>query len=136
MNWYHFKIEIYFKNLKLIFFQGAFKVWEWAFYHVRYLSHLALQVGFSNWVHKTRINSIQRWRHFGTKTRCPAFFLEKWLHPSLYSIWYSWSGSTIILDYINLSVSWDRLLRNHISLCKHIFYYTFIQLLVLVHWTS
>ncbi len=36
--------------------------------HIRYLSHLALQVGFSNWVHKTQIHSIQRWHHFCTKT--------------------------------------------------------------------
>ncbi len=50
-------------------------------YHVRYLSHLALQVGSSNWVHKTRIHSIQRWHHFGSKTSQSTFLLEKQLHP-------------------------------------------------------
>jgi len=29
---------------------------------------MALLVGSSNWVHKTWIHSIQRWRHFGAKT--------------------------------------------------------------------
>ncbi len=59
-------------------------------YHVRYLSHLVLQVGSSNRVHKTRIHSIQRWRrHFGAKTNRSAFLLEKWLHPFLYWIRYS-----------------------------------------------
>ncbi len=51
---------------------------------------------------------------------------KKRLHPSLYWIPYSWSGSTIILYYINLSVSWNTLLRNQISLCQHVFYYRYI----------
>ncbi len=38
-------------------------------YHVRYLSHLALIVGSCNWVYKTQIHSIERWRHFGAKTK-------------------------------------------------------------------
>jgi len=96
-------------------------------YHVRYLSHLALQVGFSNWVHKTPIHSIQRWQHFGAKTSQFAFLLEKQLHPSLYWIQYSWSGLTIILYYINLPVRWNTLLRNQISPCQHVFYYTTIN---------
>ncbi len=89
-------------------------------YHVR-LSHLALQVGSSNWVHKTQIHSIQRWRHFGAKTSWSTVLLEGQLHPSLYWIPYSWSGSTIILYYINLSVRWNTLLRNQISLCQYSF---------------
>jgi hypothetical protein len=98
--------------------------WSWQKYHVRYLSHLALQVGSSNWVHKIRIHSIQRWHHFGTKTSRSAFLLEKRLHPLLYWIWYSWSASTHILYYINfLSVRWNTLLRNQISSCQHVFYY-------------
>ncbi len=97
------------------------------YYHVRYLGHLALQVGSSNWVYKTQIQSIQRWHHFGAKTNRSAFLLEKRLHRSLYWIQYSWSGSTIILYYINLSVSWNTLLRNQILLCQHIFYYTMLN---------
>jgi len=94
--------------------------------HVRYLSHLALQVGSSNWVHKTQIHSIQRWRWHQNYPIC--FPLGKQLHPFLYWIRYSWSRSTIILYYINLSVSWNTLLRNQISLCQHVFYYTFVLL--------
>ncbi len=89
------------------------------------MSHLALQVGPSNWVHKTRIHSIQRWHHFGAKTSRSTFLLEKQFHPFLYWIKYSWSGSTHILYYINLSVRWNTLLRNQISLCQHVFYYTY-----------
>ncbi len=92
-------------------------------YHVRYLSHLALQVGSSHWVHKTRIDSIQRWHHFGAIISWSGFLLEKQLHPFLYWIKYSWSGSTNILYYINLSVGWNKLLRNQISLCQRVFYY-------------
>ncbi len=50
-----------------------FMITHTSLYHVRYLSHLALQVGSSNWVHKTRIHFIQRWPHFGTKTSQSAF---------------------------------------------------------------
>ncbi len=91
-------------------------------YHVRYLSHLALQVGFSNWVHKTRIHSIQWWRHFGAKLADPLSPLERRLHPFFYWIKYSWSGLTNILYYINLSVRWNTLLRNQISSCQHHFW--------------
>ncbi len=100
---------------------GIASVDVWKGYHVRYLSHLALQVGSSKWVHKTQIHSIQRCRHFGAETRCSAFLLEMQLHPSLYWIRYSRSGSTIILYYKNLSVSWYTLLRNQISFCQHVF---------------
>ncbi len=95
-------------------------------YHVRYLSHLTLQVESSDWVHKTWIHPIQRWHHFGAKTIQSAFLLEKRLHPFLYWIRYSWSGSTHILYYIYLSVSWNTLLRNQISSCQYIFYYNWI----------
>ncbi len=98
----------------------------WYCYHLRYLNHLALQVGSSNWVHKTRIHAIWRWHHFGAKTRQSAFLLENQLHSSIYLIWYSWSGSTTTLYYINLSVSWNTLLRNLISLCQCVFYYIVI----------
>ncbi len=91
-------------------------------FHVRYLSHLALQVGFSNGVHKTRIHSIQRWHDFGVKTSWSAFLLEKRLYPLLYWIRYSWSRSTHILYYINLSVRWNTLLRKQISSCQQVFY--------------
>ncbi len=97
-------------------------------YHVRYFSHLTLQVGSSNWVNKTQIHSIQRWHHFGTITSWSAFLLEKRLHPLLYWIWYSWSRSTHILYYINLSVRWNSLHRNQISSCQHVFYYILINL--------
>ncbi len=76
------------------------------------------------WVHKTQIHPIQRWRHFGAQTFWSAFLLEKRLHPFLYWIRYSWSGLTHILYYINLSVSWNTLLRNQISSCQLVFYYT------------
>ncbi len=98
----------------------------WYCYHVRYLNHLALQVRSSNWVHKTRIHAIRRWHHFGAKTRQSAFLLEKQLHSSIYLIWYSWSGSTTTLYYINLSVSWNTLLRNQILLGQCVFYYIVI----------
>ncbi len=91
-------------------------------YHVRYLSHLALQVESSNWVHKTRIHSIQRWRHFGAKASQTTFHLEKLLHLFYYWIQYSWSGSNHILYYINLSIRWNTLLRNQIS--SYIFFLT------------
>jgi hypothetical protein len=93
-------------------------------YHVRYLSHLAVQVGSSNWGHKTRIHSIQRCRHFGAKSSRSAFLLEKQLHPFQYWIKYSWSGLAHILYYINLSIRWNTVLRKLISLCQHVFYYT------------
>ncbi len=57
----------------------------------------------------------------------PLFHLEKRLHPFLYWIRYSWSGSTIILKYINLSVSWNTLLRNQILVCQCVFYYIWIK---------
>ncbi len=53
--------------------------------------------------------------------------LESWLHPFYYWIKYSWSGSTHILYYINLSVV---RLGNQISLCQHIFYYRLIPIYV------
>ena len=87
------------------------------------MSHLALQVGYSNWVYKTQTHSIQRWHHFGTKTSWSPFLWEKRLHPFLYWIKYSWAQLTHILYFINLSVRWNTLLRNQISLCQHIFYY-------------
>ncbi len=87
-------------------------------YHVRYLSHLALQVESSNWEHLTRIHSIQSRCYFGAKTSRSTFLLEKWLHPLFYWIRYSWSRSTHILYYINLSVRWNTLLRNQISPCQ------------------
>ncbi len=43
--------------------------------------HFALQVGSSNWFHKTRIHSIQRWCHFGAKTCRSTFLVKKLLHP-------------------------------------------------------
>jgi hypothetical protein len=46
------------------------------------------------------------------------------LHPSLYWIRYSWSGSTIILYCTNLSVRWNTLFRDQISLCQHVIYYS------------
>jgi hypothetical protein len=73
---------------------------------------------------KTQIHSIQRWCHFGAQTSQSAFLLEKRLHPFLHWIKYSWSGSTHILYYINLSVRWNTALRNQISSCQHVFYYT------------
>ncbi len=99
-----------------------------AFYNVRYSSHLALQEGSSNWVHKTQIHSIQRWRHFGAKISQSVFLLEKRLHPFLYWIKYSWSGLTHILYYINLSIRWNRSPRNQISLFQHVFYYNLVTL--------
>ncbi len=45
------------------------------------------------------------------------------LHSLLYWIWYSWSGSTHIPYYINLSVRWNTLLRNQISSFQQVFYY-------------
>jgi hypothetical protein len=86
--------------------------------------HFAVQVGFSNWVHKTRIHYIQRWHCFGTKTTWSAFPLEKRLHPFKYWIKDSWSGSTHILYYIKMSVRWNALLRNQISSCQHVLYYS------------
>ncbi len=95
-----------------------------SYYLVRYLSHLGFQVGSSNWVHKTRIHSIQRWCNFGAKTSSSAFLLEKRLHHFLYWIRYPWSRSTHIPHYINLPVRWNILLRNQISSCQQVFYYT------------
>ncbi len=46
--------------------------------------------------------------------------------PSKYWIKYSWSGSTHILYYIKMSVRWNTLLRNQISSCRQVFYYTAI----------
>ncbi len=86
------------------------------------MSHLALQVWSSKWVHKTWIHSIQRWHHFDAKTSQSTFLLEKRLHSLLYWIWYSWSGLTIILYYI-LSIKWNTLLKNQISSCQQVFYY-------------
>ncbi len=108
----------------------------WLYHHVRYWSHLALQGGSCNWVHKTRIHSIQRWHHFVAKTRRSTILLEKWLHPSLNWIWYSWSGSTIILYYINLLVSWNTLLRNQISLCQHVFNYSIFWIKLYIFWIA
>jgi hypothetical protein len=91
-------------------------------HHVRYLSNLALQVGSSNWVHKTRIHSIQRWHHFGIKLANPLFPSERRLHPFNYWIKYSWSKLTHILYYINLSVRWNIIFRDQISSCQCVFY--------------
>ncbi len=107
-------------------------MWRFSLYHVRYLSHLALQVGSSNWVHKTQIHSFQRWCHFGTKTSQSAFLEEKQLHPLLYWIWYSWSESMHILYYINLSVRWNISLRNQILSYQYIFYYICPRFLLFV----
>ncbi len=74
------------------------------FYHVRYLSHLAFLVGSSNWVHKTRIHSIQRWHPLAPKLADP------------------------LLYYVNLSVRWNTLVRSQILLCQHIFYYILVPL--------
>ena len=84
---------------------------------------LGLQVGSSNWVHKTQIHSIQRWYHLVPKLANPLSLLERRVHPFYYWIKYSWSASTHILYYINLSVRWNTLLRNQISSCQHVFYY-------------
>ncbi len=93
-----------------------------------FLSHLALQVGSSNWICKTQIHSIKRWRHFGAKTSQSAFLFEKRLLPLLYWIRHSWSRLTHILCYINLSVRWNTSLRNQISSCQQVFYYnSFIE---------
>ncbi len=81
-------------------------------YHVRYLSHLALQIGSSNWVHKTQIHSIQTWRHFGAN---PLFSCKSSSNCFLYWIQYSWSWSTHILYYISLPVRWNTLLRNPVN---------------------
>jgi len=92
--------------------------------HVRYLSHLSLQVGSSNWVHKTQIHSpFKDGTTLAPKLANPLSPLERWLYPFYYWIKYSWSGSTHILYYINLLVRWNTLLRNQILSCQHIFYY-------------
>ncbi len=44
--------------------------------------------------------------------------------PFKYWIKYFWSGSTHILYYIKLSLRWNTLLRNQISSCQHVYYYT------------
>ncbi len=121
-----FMVGIYFILTSFLILRNWDCIQNASFYHVRYLSNLVLQVRSSNWVHKTRINFIQRWHHFGTKTNWSAFLLETWLHPLLYWIRYSWYGSTHILYYINLSVRWNTLLWNQISLCQQVFYYNFL----------
>ncbi len=118
-----FMVGIYFILISFLILRNWDCIQNASFYHARYLSNLALQVRSSNWVHKTRINSIQRWRHFGTKTSWSAFLLETWLYSLSYWIRYSWSGSTHILYYINL---WNTLLINQILLCQQVFYYNFL----------
>ena len=89
--------------------------------------HFALQVGSSNWVHKTRIHSIQRWHHFAAKTS-----QSTWMAPPLLLLDpVYWSRWTIILYYIYLSVRWNTLLRNQIFLCQRVFYYTSVKCFVI-----
>ncbi len=54
----------------------------------------------------------------------PLSFWRSSSTPFKYWIKYSWSGSTHILNFINMSVRWNTLLRNQISSCQHVFYYS------------
>jgi hypothetical protein len=86
--------------------------------------HFALQVVLSNWVHKTRIHSIKDGATLSPKQADLLSFWRSCSTPFEYWIKYSLSGSTHILNYIKMSVRWNRLLRNQISVCQHVFYYT------------
>ncbi len=84
---------------------------------------------FMDWkVLLEQLAQVSKYNKDGTtlvpKTSWSVFLMVKQCHPFLYWIWYSQSGSTHILYYINLSVRWNTLLRNQISSCQHVFYYT------------
>ncbi len=86
--------------------------------------YFALQVRSSNWVHKTKIHSIQGCATLAPKLVNLLSFWRSSSTPFNYWIKYSWSGLAHILYNINMSVRWNTLLRNQISSCQHIFYYS------------
>jgi hypothetical protein len=74
------------------------------YYHVSIWA-LCSTGGSSNWVHTTRIHSIQRLRHFGAKTSWSAFLVEKQLRPLYIWIQFTWSGSTHMLYYLKMLIN-------------------------------
>ncbi len=102
------------------------------YYHVRYFQPFGFTSRIQQLSSKLRSTPFNYGATLAPKLTDP---LGR-LHPSLFWIRYSWSGSTIILYYIYLSVRWNKLLRNQISLCQHVFYYIMLKQWVYGWWLN
>ncbi len=103
----------------------------WLFYQLSYLQRLCYSgniisckifkpLGFTSRVQQLGFTPFKDGATLAPKLADPLSPWESRLHPFYYWIKYSWSGSTHILCYINLSVRWNTLLRNQISSYQHI----------------
>ncbi len=96
-------------------------------YHVRNLSTLLYKYNPATEFTKLGSTPFKDGTTLEPKLANPLSFWRSGSIPFKYWIKYSWSGSTHILYYINMSGRWNTLLRNMISSCQHVFYYkTFI----------
>jgi len=92
-------------------------------YHVRYLSTLLYKYYPATEFTKLRSTQFKDGATLAPKLANLLSFWRSSSTPFKYWIKYSWSGSTHILYYINMSVRWNTLLSNQILSCQHIFYY-------------